>query len=541
MKNNKFYILLFLLIGTLSFGQQKRVTTSVDSTKIKIGAQINLTLKTSVDTLSNVVFPDGKNFGQLEVLESYPTDTVKENDRYLLTKRYGLTQFDSGKYLLPSLKVLINKKPFLTDSMFVEVMAVKVDTLKQKMYDIKSISEVKSPMGNWWKWLLGILLLAGIGFLIFYLLKKYKKAKSEEIVYATPIEKASSMLKNLEKKELLQRGEIKNYYSELTDIARTYIEEEIHVPAMESTTSEVIIGLRNAVAKRKMKLSQETVENLEKVLRQADLVKFAKSKPLDFEISEDRSRIEKTIFTLHKAIPQEVEEENDIYDLDEERNAKLAKKARQKKNLIIGFSVGFVVLAALVVLITTKGFDYLKDNVIGHPTKDLLEGEWVTSDYGNPGVKIETPKVLIRQDTEKTLPKEAMAMIKEMQMFTYGSMLDNFYIAVSTNKFKQETQIELPKALEGALKMLEAKGAQDLIVKQEEYQTPDGISGLKGYGTFSRIDPVNKKSVKLYYEILYFGQEGGLQQIIIIHEEGDKYANQLTERILNSVELKKVN
>lgn len=231
--------------------------------------------------MSNVVFPESTNFGQLEVLESYPTDTVKQKDRYLLTKRYGLTQFDSGKYMIPSLKVLINDKPYSTDSIFVNVAGVKVDTLKQKMYDIKGIAEVKESMGNWWKYLLGLLLLGGIGYLIYYFSKKYKKKeKPEEVVYATPIEKAVTLLKNLEQKGLWQKGEVKNYYSELTDITRTYIEEEIQVPAMESTTSEVIIGLRNAAVRKKMKISQETVDNLERVLRQADLVKFAKSKRL---------------------------------------------------------------------------------------------------------------------------------------------------------------------------------------------------------------------------------------------------------------------
>ena len=92
------------------------------------------------------------------------------------------------------------------------------------------------------------------------------------------------MLNSLEKKELWQHGEIKAYYSELTDIARNYIEEAIEIPAMESTTSELIEGLRLASLKKKMSLSQETIENLEQVLKQADLVKFAKSKPLDLSL-----------------------------------------------------------------------------------------------------------------------------------------------------------------------------------------------------------------------------------------------------------------
>jgi hypothetical protein len=77
-----------------------------------------------------------------------------------------------------------------------------------------------------------------------------------------------------------------------------------------------------------------------------------------------------------------------------------------------------------------------------------------------------------------------------------------------------------------------------MIVKQEDFQTNNGITGKKGYGTFSRIDSNSQTSSKIYYEILLFGQEGGLQQILILHEEGDKYAIELSDRILNSVELK---
>jgi len=108
---------------------------------------------------------------------------------------------------------------------------------------------------------------------------------------------------------------------------------------------------------------------------------------------------------------------------------------------------------------------------------------------------------------------------------------------VSTLHFKQETQIDLAKSLDGALQSMEAQGAQNMIVKQDDFETKEGIKGIKGFGTFSQIDSKNQNSTKLYYEVLIFSQEGGLQQIIIVHEEGDQYANQISERILSSVEL----
>ncbi|WP_426062365.1 hypothetical protein [Flavobacterium sp. DSP2-3-1] len=533
--------LLLLLLSTAVFAQQKQVVTSIDTIKNKIGAEFKLSIKTTVDTSSKVIFPKLKNLGALEVIQSYPIDTVKMDGRYELIKKYGLTQFDSGRYVVPSIKIFINSKPFMTDSLLVEVANVQVDTLKQKMFDIKDIAPADNPIGDWWKYLLIVALIVGIGAFIYWFIKKRQEKKLQEEIFKTPIEKATSLLDTLEKKELWQKGEVKAYYSELTDIARNYIEEAIEIPAMESTTSELIQGLRAASVKKKMTLSQEIIENLERVLKQADLVKFAKSKPLDFEITEDRNKIQKAILTLDNSIPVEVLVEEDMLLNEAQRQKQIQIQLRKQKNkriLTAVVSVVFLLAATTTFFIVTKGFDYVKDNIIGHPTKELLEGEWVKSEYGNPGIIIETPKVLKRVDLTKTLPKNGMALIKEMQSFAYGSVLDRFYVMVSTLKFKQETQIDLAKSMDGALQSLEAQGAQNMIVKQEDFETKEGIKGLKAYGTFSQVDSDNKTTAKMYYEAILFSQEGGLQQILLFHEEGDKYGSEISERVLNAVELK---
>ena len=533
--------LLLLLISTAVFAQQKQVVTSIDTTKNKIGAEFKLSIKTTVDTSSKVIFPKLKNFGALEVIQSYPVDTLKMDGRYELIKQYGLTQFDSGRYVIPSIKIFINSKPFLTDSLLVEVANVQVDTLKQKMFDIKDIAPADNSIGDWWKYVLIILLILGIGALIYWFIKKRQEKKLQQEIYKTPIEKATSLLDTLEKKELWQKGEVKAYYSELTDIARNYIEEAIEIPAMESTTSELIQGLRAASVKKKMTLSQEIIENLERVLKQADLVKFAKSKPLDFEITDDRNKIQKVILTLDNSIPVEVPDEEDMLLNEAQRQKQiqiLLRKQRNKRIVTAVASIVFLLAATTLFFVVTKGFDYVKDNVLGHPTKELLEAEWIKSDYGNPGIIIETPKVLKRIDLAKTLPKEGMALIKEMQSFAYGSVLDPFYLMVSTLKFKQQTQIDLTKSMDGVLQSMEVQGAQNMIVKQEEFETKEGVKGIKAYGTFSQINASSKSSTKMYYEALLFSQEGGLQQILLLHEEGDTYANQIAERVLNSVELK---
>jgi len=530
------YYILFLLIS-VSLLAQKQVETKIDVKKNKIGAQFNLTYKTNVDTAAKVVFPTLKNFGKMEVIRSYVIDTIKHGARYDLIKKYGVTQFDSGKYVIPSLKVVINNKVFVTDSILVEVADVKVDTLKQKLFDIKPIAESEFQLSNFWRYFLIILLILGLGAFLYWLIKKYKKKKVEEIEeLKSPIERATILLKKLEKKELWQKGAVKEYYSELTDIARNYIEEAIEIPAMESTTSELIIALRAASIKKKMAVSAETLENLERVLKQADLVKFAKSRPIDFEIAEDKNKIEKAILTLDKSIPIEIEPEEDTSEWDEMRRLEKLKKEKRTKILT---AVGIVVGALLVLfifLVATKGFDYVKDQIIGSPTKDLAQGQWVSSEYGNPKMYIETPKVLTRIDASKQFPAEVSKMLKEASVFTSGSLQSNFYIALAAATPKQELDYDLQKGLE---EVIDKFGGQNVVLKQEEFQTKMGVIGLKGFGTMVLLDPVLKSSVKLYFEVILFKENGGYQQVILFHEEGDKYGEQISERVLNSVEFKK--
>jgi hypothetical protein len=537
--NKKLYLLAFLFAAITTFGQQKQVQVSIDSTKIKIGSQANVTIKANVKGKDKVNFPEGKNFGQLEILEAYPADTVKDAEGRMtqLIKKYGVTQFDTGNYVIPRLPVVINNKTIQTDSLRLRVTEVKVDTLKQKLYDIKTVTAAPGAGPDWWWPIVGFLIYTAIGLAIwffFFRKKGEKKEKAVPVVQVSPIEKATSQLKQLEKKDFLQRGEVKEYYSELSNIARQYIEEAVHIPAMESTTGELIAAMQRAAQRRKMVLRPETFEQLEQILRNADLVKFAKSRPMDFEIAEDRARIEKTIVVIDRSIPEEKEEDEDHTQkwLEEQQ----LKKDKQKRRVIIWSSVG--VAAALIITASIIwGVPYLRDNVFSEPTKQLAEGEWVKSEYGNPGVTIETPQVLVRKD-ESTLPPGTMALVKDMQSFAMGSIEKHFYVEVATLSFKEERDVNFADWSDGIIKTWESKGVKDVLLKTEAFKTNEGMEGVRIYGTLNQPLVAGQGNVDCKYELYLFKQKKGLQQVVVIGRQGDEHATTIMDRIKKSIELR---
>ena len=520
------------------FGFSQKITTSIDSSQIKIGSQFKLTIKASVNAKDKVVFPEGKFFGALEILESYPVDTIKNNSQYELIKKYGLTQFDSGRYTLPNLLVKINQTAFRTDSLSILVNNVKVDTTKQQMYDIKNIiATEEAPSSEWWKWLLLLALIVASGFASYFIIKKIqKREETAEEFFASPIEKAIAYLQNLDKKQLIQKGEVKEYYSEMTDIARTYIEESVNVPAMESTSSELIAALKKAISEKKMFINREELNQFKVVLENADLVKFAKSKPMQFEIEKDKGIIDKFLIIIDKALPR-TEAEAEVLFAEEVRKKELKKQKFKRTVIAVGIAASFFI-AAVSLFLYTIGFDYLKENYIGYSTEELLKKEWVFSEYGEPAIIIETPKVLQRNNDEKiqnNLPEN----VKSTNRFMYGSIVDDFSIVLITTAFKDTTQLDLEVAIENDLKELERFGAKNIIVKMTDFENVKGLSGKKAFGTFSAFNPKTEEDQKMSYEIVVFTQSGGAQEFLLMYKEEDKYAKQIMEKIQNSIELRK--
>ncbi|MGM0635384.1 MAG: BatD family protein [Bacteroidota bacterium] len=528
---NLFLLLAFLGVNS-GFSQQ--ATASLDRDSIKIGEQIiyTITVETSAD--DQVVFPEDQSFVPLEMVEAFKIDTSQIEPKLRLTREYALTQFDSGSYVIPPQFIQLKEGELLTDSLKVEVHNVEVDTTKQKLFPAKNYIEVKRPFSipSWvWKSLVSLLILAGLVYLI-YLLWKRKKEKAENL---PPYEQALKSLQELDESPLIKERNLREYYSILTNISRRYLEDKVEVRALEYTTRELVDELQQMKNAGKINLSQETISDFKQILERADLAKFARSQPDVLTAKEDRKFIQGFTDEVNTAIPEPTEE-----DLMQNQ-AYLEKQAKKRKKLkiIAGVILGILVVAAgISTLIATKGYDYVKDTYFGHPSKDLLESEWVTSKYGYPPVSLTTPDVLVRGEIE--IAEKAQKMLEGNESFSLGGIYGNFYMVVSTLEFKEETEFDLATAVDGIYENLEAKGAYNILTKESDYETLDGVKGKKVSGSFAIENPFTKQDIKKEYQILNFGEMGGYQQITMIYDAEDSYAEEIVQRILNSVELKNI-
>jgi len=537
MKNALSFLIYILMICSVWSQDKAVLNVAVDSTQIKIGAQLNYTLQVKADSTAQVFFPENPIFAPFELLEESPIDTLRTQSHFLYTKKYALIHFDSGNYFIPQQQVKVDDFSKIADLIPIRVNPVVVDTTKQKLFDIKPLSQVDKnydALISRVLWGLVIALLV-IGISYTYLFQKRRKELREREL--PPFDRALEELKALESVQPSEQDEYKLYYSRLTDVVRRYLEEEAKIDALESTSEELLIKLELRKDAGTLDLDRATLKSLKEVLKTADLVKFAKSMPEYRIANEDRRTVAHVVLETKEALPEPTEEE-----LKEKEAYKeyLAKK-RRKEQWIWGLSgTGLLAVMALVISMLVYGFYPVRDTLLRYPTKALYSGQWVTSQYGTPPLKIETPEVLERIPTEQSL----------IQQFSLGSLESPFYIDLKfdfpkldpkqaeSNKDPQQAEAEKAQALVSSIiSNFESSGAVNILMKNDELTLPSGTPVAKIYGTLDYPKKGKNERVRCNFNALLFTFEEGTIILTMMYEKEDRYASEIEQRIMNSLEL----
>lgn len=285
----KRYLFLSLLIGLFSgigksaYAQSVTVDATIDSLQILIGEQARIKLQVSLDADKRAilpVYPDTIVRG-VEVLDIAKPDTqwLNDNRRILVTQEYTITSFDSALYYLPPMEVTVDNKVYRSKALALKVYSMPVDTMHpESFFGPKTIMDAPFVWEDWYVAIACALLFTPFLLLLIYLIRRIRDNKPiirkvKITPQLPPHQLALQEIERIRNEKIWQKGESKEYYTELTDVIRTYIKRRFGFNAQEMTSNEIIEKLLEVKDK-------DAIADLRELFQTADLVKFAKHTPL---------------------------------------------------------------------------------------------------------------------------------------------------------------------------------------------------------------------------------------------------------------------
>ena len=285
----------FLLCSAGIFGQEVSVTAKLDSARIIIGDHLKMHLIVTAPSQKNITVQPYEQWqlANCEIVEVKPLVSNVKGGKTVYEQEATFFSFDTGVaaiapiFVFESDTVPAGKSELL--QFYVDSLPVFVDTtlafkdIKAPLdgEDIELLPDEKAK-SNWKKVLLVTLLVLLVLGAAAYVYWKYVRVYLHNKKVAEVKHKlkenaglvALNSLKSLKAKKLWQKGQVKDYYSELSEIIRTYIDSQWDVNAMEMVTAEIMEAIDT------LDVDDEQMRELNILLERADLVKYAKEQPV---------------------------------------------------------------------------------------------------------------------------------------------------------------------------------------------------------------------------------------------------------------------
>ena len=532
------FIFCIVFLQSITINSQS-VNAYVESDSILIGKELNYTIDVNAEKVENIIFPDSTSFVPFELISETKVDTLKQDNGFRFSKKYGITSFDEGDFIIPKIKIQIGDKLFSTDSKKITVNLVEVDTTKQGLYDIKpafdkfsSIEILKLSLKNNYPVILFMIFLV---LTLFYFRSKIIEFFNPLLnIKPTlrPIELIKKRLSDLEKINIDSGAEIKFFYSELTFALRIFFEKEVYDKALESTTIELILKLNNLSEIKSFAITNDSLNKIEDIFKRADLVKFAKYLPEKSVIKNDLKTINEEVKLFSALLPEPTEEEK-LKNLNYQKQAE--KKLRNERLKIVSISTASLLIILFVFSGFLNGFQYTIDKITFNENLKLLNKIWIKSEYGSPGIFTETPDALLRINSDNEFLYDDFNLDSQFY-FSNSNQSIEFFISnySSDSKIKPEN---FQSIIDSTLDDLEIRGLQNMLVKYDEFETKNKGKGLLISGT-SDFKISDKKYKSGDYNVIGFLTETGFKTIILLTHE-TRYMDKIKERIVSSIEVLK--
>ncbi|MFQ6007996.1 MAG: BatD family protein [Candidatus Zixiibacteriota bacterium] len=257
------------------------IQTSVDRAEVYIGDLITYQLTITHDsTIEPVPPPLGANLGAFDV-KDYETDVRSKlpDGRIQSTSKFVLSTFTTGDYIIPPIPVMFimpdsSKKVVLSESVPIKVKSLLAEgSDTADIRPLKAQYEFKRDLTPYYLWGGVILFILALVATLMWLRIRKKKRMELPLDLRPAWEVAFERLVLLKQKDYLADGEYKQYYFELTEIARDYLGRMYQINVLDMTTDEFLFHFKE------QQLPNDLYENMGRFLQHADLVKFAKLIP----------------------------------------------------------------------------------------------------------------------------------------------------------------------------------------------------------------------------------------------------------------------
>lgn len=262
--------------ATAAAGQ---ASLSIDNTQALIGDQLELTLQVNAPSSMEWANPDAvpaDTSGAIEVVRTGDVQTSAQGGYTQHVKSWTIAVFDTGVVRVPPLQVIL-RSSLGADTQYTNdiplVISGVVDSLG--MAPNKPIIREPAKLSDYLPYIAGVVGFCLLAWAIYWWTQR--KPAAQEVVEIrdekTPHEIALAQLDALEREKLWQQGQVKEYHSRLHYIMREYLERRFYIPALESTTGEIIRQLKD------IRLDDNLVQQVRDVMEAEDLIKFAKAEP----------------------------------------------------------------------------------------------------------------------------------------------------------------------------------------------------------------------------------------------------------------------
>ena len=281
MKQILITMLALLFVQQTIYAQE--INTRVNKTTIQTGEplliDVTLLWQTSILQLKPIQSPD--TLGKFEQIKNIEKINEKIGEHINATYRFHYTAFEGGTFTLPAIPISFYNKSLQKDTILytlpftITVQAPSVDTTQA----FKPIQPIEEAILPWQDRLKQYALYAGIALaiigILYFLYRRFKKEKTTPKVPSTPAlspyEQTQKILLRLQTETNLPPQGEKQFYTELGDALRLYIEKQFNIPCFGKTSSEIIDAVQ-----RNNKLRPHALL-LQNTLQQADIIKFAKA------------------------------------------------------------------------------------------------------------------------------------------------------------------------------------------------------------------------------------------------------------------------